>query len=135
VYVSKASTMISIGKCDMFVLTLSFSGRTSSIERNVKLKDRASFFSFFLEPLYEICLIRIKEQVGEKMSTICTYRYADCLLKNTCTKHSKYVVIQKLEPVEDISFRELFGRIREAFYTIRSVKGVLCDIITLHRQY
>jgi hypothetical protein len=105
-----------------------FSERTSSIERNVKLKDLE-------EPLYEICLMRIKEQVGEKMSTICTYRHADCLLKNTCTKHSKYVVIQKLEPVEDISFRELFGRIREVFYAIRSVKGVLCDILTLHRQY
>jgi hypothetical protein len=45
-------------------------------------------------------------------------------LKNTCTKHSKYVVIQKLEPVEDISFRELFGRIREVFYAIRSGKNV-----------
>ena len=87
------------------------------------------------EPLYEVCLIRITEQVGEKMSTVCTHRYADCLLKNTSTKHSKYVVNQKLELVEDISFRELFGRIREVICTIRSVKGVLCDILTLHRQY
>jgi hypothetical protein len=30
---------------------------------------------------------------------------ADCLLKNTSTKHNKYVVNQKLEHVEDISFR------------------------------
>jgi hypothetical protein len=51
------------------------------------LKDRASFFSFFFEkPLYEVYLIRIKEQVGEKRSTVCTHRYADCLLKNTSTK-------------------------------------------------
>jgi hypothetical protein len=28
------------------------------------------------------------------------------------TKHNKYVVNQKLEHVVDISFRELFGRIR-----------------------
>jgi hypothetical protein len=48
----------------------------------VKLKDQASFFSFFLEkPLYEVCLIRIKEQVGEKRSTVGAHRYADYLLK------------------------------------------------------
>jgi hypothetical protein len=32
-------------------------------------------------------------------------------LKNTSTKDNKYVVNQKLEHVDDISFRELFGRI------------------------
>jgi hypothetical protein len=45
-------------------------------------------------------------------------------IKNTTytdTKHYKYVVNQKLEHVEDISFRELFGRIRVVFYKIRSV--------------
>jgi hypothetical protein len=41
--------------------------------------------------------------------------------KNTSTKHNKYVVNQKLEHVEDISFRELFGRIRVVFYKIRFV--------------
>jgi hypothetical protein len=34
------------------------------------------------KPLYEICLIRIKEHVGEKRGTVCAHRYADCLLKN-----------------------------------------------------
>jgi hypothetical protein len=48
---------------------------------------------------------RIKEQVGEKRSTVCTHRYADCLLKNTSTKENKYVVNQKLEHVDDMSFR------------------------------
>ena len=38
---------------------------------------------------------------------------ADCLLKNTSTKHIKYVDNQILEHVEDISFRELFGNISE----------------------
>jgi hypothetical protein len=56
-------------------------------------------------------------------NTVCTHRYADCLLKNTPTKHSKYVVNQKLEHVEDIGFRELFGRIRVVFYKIRSVSS------------
>jgi hypothetical protein len=42
--------------------------------------------------MYEICLIRIKEQVGEKRSTVCTHRYADCLLKNTSTRHNNYFV-------------------------------------------
>jgi hypothetical protein len=36
------------------------------------------------------------------------------------TKHSKYIVNQKLEHVDDISFRELFGRIRVVFYKLRS---------------
>ena len=88
----------------------------------MKLKDRASFFSCILEkPLYEVCLIRIKETVGEKRSTACTHRFADCLLKNTSTKHSKYVVNQKLQHADDINFRELFGRIRVVFYKIKSV--------------
>jgi cytochrome oxidase Cu insertion factor (SCO1/SenC/PrrC family) len=33
--------------------------------------------------------------------------YADSLLKNTSTKHNKYVVNHKLEHVDDISFRFL----------------------------
>ena len=40
--------------------------------------------------------------------------YADCLLKNISTKHSKYVVNKKLEHV-DVSFREIFGRISVFF--------------------
>jgi hypothetical protein len=97
----------------------------------VKLKDRASFFSFFLEkPLYEVCLIRIKEQVSEKRSTVCTHKYADCLLKNTSTKHNQYVVNQNLEHADDISFRELFGRIGVVFarsfnFTFRYIDDVL----------
>ena len=73
------------------------------------------FFVFLAKPLYEVCLIRIKKQVAEKRSTVCTHRYADCLLKNTSTKENKYVVNQQLEHVDDISFRELFGRIRVIF--------------------
>jgi hypothetical protein len=41
------------------------------------------------------------------MPTVC--------LKNISTKHNKYVVNQKLEDVDDISFREHFGRIRVFF--------------------
>jgi hypothetical protein len=37
-------------------------------------------------PMYEVCLIRIQEQVDEKRSTGCTHRYTDCLLKNMPTK-------------------------------------------------
>ena len=83
----------------------------------MKLKDRASFFSFFLEePLYEVCLIWIKEQIDEKRSTVCTHRYADCLLKNTSTKHSKYVFNKKNSSMLMISVSEnLFGRIRVFF--------------------
>ena len=68
--------------------------------------------------------MRIKEQVGEKKRTVCTHRYADCLLKNTSTKHSKYVVNQKLEDIDDVSFREHLGRMRADFYKIRSVSSI-----------
>ena len=57
----------------------------------------------------------MKEQVGEKRCTVSTHRYADCLLKNIPTKHKKYVVNQKLEHLDDISFWQLFGRIRAVF--------------------
>ena len=60
--------------------------------------------------------MRIMEQVGENRSTFCTHRYVDSPLKSTSTKHSKYVVNQKVEHVDDISFRELFGRIRVVFF-------------------
>ena len=59
-----------------------------------------------------VCLIRKKDQVGKKRGTVCTHSYADDLLKNTSTKDNKYIVNQKLEHVDDINFRELFGRIR-----------------------
>jgi hypothetical protein len=37
------------------------------------------------------------------------------VLKNTSIKDDKYVVNQKLEHVDDISFRDLFGRIRVVY--------------------
>ena len=40
--------------------------------------------------------------------------------ENTSTKHNKYCVNQRLEHVDDICFREVFGRIRVVFYQIRS---------------
>ena len=39
--------------------------------------------------------------------------YGHYLLKNTSTKDNKYVVNQKIEHVDDISFKELFGRISD----------------------
>jgi len=73
--------------------------------------------------MYEVCLMRIKEQIGEKRSIVSSHRCADCLMKKSSTKHSTYVVNQKLEHAEDISFRKLFGRIRVVFYKIRTVSS------------
>ena len=84
----------------------------------MKLKDRASFFSFFLvKPLYEVYIIRIKEQVGERRSTVCSHRYADCLLENTSRENSKCVFNEKLEHVDDFSFREIFVEKTEWLFT------------------
>ena len=56
----------------------------------MKLKDRSGYFPFvFLEkPLYEVCLIRITEQVGEKI-TVCTHGNADFLLQSTSINQNK----------------------------------------------
>ena len=56
------------------------------------------------------------EQVGKKRSTVYTHMYAVCRLKNTSTKDDNYVVNQTLEHVDDISFRELCGRIKGCFF-------------------
>jgi hypothetical protein len=53
---------------------------------------------------HEVCIVRIKKQVEEKGSTVNTHRDADCLLKNTPTKHNKYVVYQKLKHFNHITF-------------------------------
>ena len=54
----------------------------------------------------------MKEQVCEKSCTVSTHRYADCLLKNMSTKHSKYVVNHELEHLDCISLEKNVGRIR-----------------------
>jgi hypothetical protein len=43
-----------------------------------KLYDKRDTFNCYL---IEVCLVRIKEQVGERRSTVCTHLYVDCLLK------------------------------------------------------
>jgi chromosome condensin MukBEF complex kleisin-like MukF subunit len=43
---------------------------------------------------YEVFLIQIKQQVGEKIA-LCTHGNADCLWKKKSIKHSKYVFSQK----------------------------------------
>ena len=51
------------------------------------IKGSGQFLFVFLEKsLYNVCLIRLKEQVGEKKSTICSHKYAECLLKNTSNR-------------------------------------------------
>jgi hypothetical protein len=54
----------------------------------------------------EVCLIQIHKQIGKKRSTEDIHGNADCPLKNTPTKQNKYVINQKLEQFNDISFRE-----------------------------
>jgi hypothetical protein len=62
---------------------------------------------------------RLRRKLYDKRDDLNSASYE----KNTSTKHNKYVVNQKLEHVEDISFRELFGRIRVVFYKIRFVSS------------
>ena len=63
------------------------------------------FWCFIQKELYEVCLVRIKEQVGEKGSTVGTDNNAESLLKNTSIMHNKYGVNQNIDLFDDISFR------------------------------
>jgi hypothetical protein len=95
----------------------------------VKLKDRASFFSFFEKPRYEVCLIRIKEQVGERRSTVCTHRYIPCARKgrsyfakhhsDSTKKFSETDIINMLEILIDNIFVQL--RVRNSCVEGREV--------------
>ena len=53
-------------------------------EREIKALG-SLLFVLLEKPLFKVCLVRIKEQVGDRRSTVCTHRYADCLLKNMST--------------------------------------------------
>jgi hypothetical protein len=46
-------------------------------------------------------------------------------LKKTSTKENKYIVNQKLDHVDDISFREHFGRISLYSYETDFIQGLL----------
>ena len=58
--------------------------------------------------------------------------YADCLLKNTSTKDNKCVINIKLEHVGDISFRELFDRIRVLFFLQNKICPFLAQGICIY---
>lgn len=49
-------------------------------EREIKWSEKL-IFVFLEKPLYEDCLARIKEQIGEKRSTVGIHRNGNCLLK------------------------------------------------------
>ena len=55
---------------------------TDVAERQIK-GPGYRLFGYLEKPLYEVCFIRMKEQVGEKRSTFDTHGNADYLLKNT----------------------------------------------------
>ena len=65
----------------------------------------------------------MKKQVEETRCTVSTHRYPHCLLKNMPTKQKKYVANQKLEHLGDISFLQLFGRIRVVFHEVLFVSS------------
>ena len=76
---------------------------------------------FLVKLLYGVDLIRITKPAGEKRNTIDTLRVADVLFTKRSTKQDKYAVNPKLETFCDVSYRELFRRIRVFFYIIRFV--------------
>jgi hypothetical protein len=88
-----------------------FVDRIYLIELEIKDITDTDRSSTYLD-LHQVCLIRTKEQVGEKRSTACTHRYADCLLKNTSTIQNKNVVNKKLEqPIQTEGELRCSGRV------------------------
>ena len=65
----------------------------------------------------------VNKQIKTKTTTTVTVKplYFDCLLENRSTKQNKDVVNQKLEHVDDVSSRELFGEIKVVACKIRYV--------------
>jgi hypothetical protein len=70
----------------------------------------------------------IKEQVGDKWSTVCAHRFADCLLKTRSPN-------QKLEHVDDFSFRELFGGIKVVFISQNKICPFLAQRICIYNDH
>ena len=93
-------------------------------------------FVFLEKSMYEVYLIRIQKKSARIRATVCTPRYADCMLKNTFTKHNKYVVIKKLEHFY-ISFREenvVRRVICKSWHYILIWKTLACPIISLREE-
>jgi len=79
--------------CDCGILYLKFNGVGLIIEITklfIYIAERVinglGYLLFVLpvKPIYEVCLVRIKEQVGERKNTVCTHRYASGSLYITC---------------------------------------------------
>ena len=80
----------------------------------MKLKDQSGYlpFVFIEKPLFEICLIRIKEQVSKNRNALFTHGNTHSLFQNTSINH-------KLNHFDDIDFRELLGKIKVFCYQVR----------------
>jgi hypothetical protein len=103
-------------------------GRDRSYSLILPKSSLLASFCFTWETPDEFCFIRIKEQAARRGAQFYgTLRYADCLLKNTSTKENKFVVNQKLEQVDVISFRELFGSEFEPHSWRGVLDTTLCD--------
>ena len=63
------------------------------------------------------------------MSIVGTHKNADCLLKNTPTKHIKYAVNQKLEHFNDVNFRDIFVTIRVVVFQIKISPFLNNDVV------
>jgi TfoX/Sxy family transcriptional regulator of competence genes len=58
------------------------------------------------------------------------------LKKNASTKHNKYVVNKKIANFDDISYRELFGRIKVGFFlTTNEFVDIVFDEVNKKRRY
>jgi hypothetical protein len=61
-----------------------FPSGTACLPWNCFISERGktgNHYTTAVVPLYEVCLIRIKEKIHDKRSTFETHRNADCLLK------------------------------------------------------
>jgi hypothetical protein len=97
--------------------------------RQEKVHQSSTCSSFWLTT-YLLCLVDMvfnRQSVYPEVQIVLIFSQTCFFIRmrqtsyTMSTKHNKYVVNQKLEHVDDISFRKLFGRIRVGFfYKIRS---------------
>jgi hypothetical protein len=87
--------------------------------------------------MYEVWLIRIKEQVRKERSTVCTHRYVECLLKNTSTKEKKNMLSTTLfnNPVSILYSATLSSKIVCSVYILVPNLVILCSVcILVHKK-
>ena len=80
-------------------------------------------FAFLEKQMFQVWLIRIKEQARQKRSTLCTRGNTDCLFQNTSINHSKICYQSQTRSFWWYWFQRTLGRFKCCFHQIRFTRS------------